>query len=135
MGVAEIVLVSRSPGRRSLSGADLEPHMTITDYSAWSAYAEEAAIIINATPLGMSPKVDQSPVQSAETALLSGKICYDIVYNPIQTTFLTQAEEAGAETIGGIEMLIQQGSKSFERWTGKEFPVAIIRKKLMQHFT
>lgn len=134
MGVAEIVLVSRSRGQRSLSDTQPQTHIQLTDYSAWRAYAEDASIIINATPLGMSPKVGESPVQSSETSCLSGKICYDIVYNPLETKFLKQAGEAGAETIGGIEMLIHQGSRSFKRWTGCEFPVSVIRKKLMQHF-
>jgi shikimate dehydrogenase len=105
----------------------------IISYDAWASYAEETSVFVNATPLGMVPNTEGSPVRPAEAVLLSGKICYDIVYHPLQTTFLKEAKEAGARTIGGLEMLIHQGSRSFELWTGRTFPVDIVREQVIDH--
>jgi len=127
-GVSEFVLVSRNPGRNA--NINSIGNTQVIDYQMWAAYAEEAALIINATPLGMAPKTANSPVSDNEIGFLAGKICYDIVYNPIHTLFLKQARRAGAETISGLDMLIHQGSRAFQRWTGNTFPVPLIRQKL-----
>lgn len=128
IGMQEIYLVSRQPaGITSFAG---HGRVSVISYDAWPSYASEASLIVNATPLGMDPKVDQSPVKQAEGEYLADSICYDIVYNPQRTKFLQLAEEAGATTLGGLEMLIQQGSRSFEHWTGKPFPVKKIRNLL-----
>lgn len=127
--IEEIVMISRSPNRA-------EPffdrnNITMAGYSAWTAYAEDAALIVNATPLGMHPNVEKSPVRAEEQKFLEDSICYDIVYRPLQTRFLRQAEEAGAEIIQGLDMFIQQGRKAFELWTDQSFPVKEIRRDLI----
>lgn len=125
IGIEEIVMVSRRPGRY-----DDKEGITMCSYENWSAYADEAAIIINATPLGMVPNTEASPVGSKEVHFLKDTICYDIVYNPRVTTFLKQAKEVGGKPIGGLDMLIYQGAKSFNLWTGLEFPLGLIKMKL-----
>lgn len=129
MGVEEIVMVSRRPGQYSEKSETI-----MCDYDNWAAYAEDSAIIINATPLGMTPNTDASPVRDPETDLLKNKICYDIVYNPRETKFLKQAKAAGGIPFGGLDMLIQQAAKSFQMWTGEEFPVELIKKRLEDVF-
>ncbi|WP_138429488.1 shikimate dehydrogenase [Fodinibius saliphilus] len=128
IGIEELYLVSRNPARRNLFSEN--NHVVMVSYNQWTSLAEEAALIINATPLGMHPNVNDSPVRETEKAFLSDCICYDIVYNPIQTKFLKQANSVEATTINGLEMLIQQGSRSFELWTGHPFPVKKVRGKL-----
>ncbi len=128
LGMQEIVLVSRNPGRRTKD--EWPAPVKVVGYANWSAYGNEAMLIVNTTPLGMEPKVNKSPIREGEKGLLQDKICYDIVYKPRQTLFLNRAEEAGATVIGGLEMLIQQGSRSFEHWTGRPFPIDVIKKKL-----
>ena len=128
MGLEEVFLVSRNPGR--ISSFDRFDSVSVISYQEWPSWAEEAVLVVNATPLGMYPKTSRSPVRDGEKQYLSERICYDIVYNPIKTSFLQQAESVGATTIGGLEMLIQQGSRSFELWTGNPFPVDKIRNKL-----
>ncbi len=128
IGVEEIYLISRTPGR--INFYENFENVQIHSYNEWTSLSEEALLIVNATPLGMYPKVDQSPVRDTEQQFLAETICYDIVYNPLKTKFLSQAEETGAKTIGGLDMLIEQGSRSFELWTGKPFPVEIIKDKL-----
>jgi shikimate dehydrogenase len=128
LDVREIILVSRSPGKFE-SNMD-EGDVSLASYDSWTAWADEAALIVNATPLGMEPDERHSPVCDSEVDGLTGKICYDIVYKPLQTRFIGQAKSVGARTIGGLEMLIHQGSKSFELWTGRPFPIREIRESL-----
>jgi len=116
LGLEKIVLVSRSPGSVVMQGVEL------CNYSNWQAWAEEAVLLVNSTPLGMAPVIEESPVDNRDVELLEGKICYDLVYNPLETRFLRLAREAGAETINGLEMFIAQGDRAFQLWTGVRFP-------------
>ncbi len=73
--------------------------------------------MVNATPLGMSPKVDASAWPDG-VDLPEGAAFFDIVYNPQMTKFLTRAKAEGHKTISGLGMLIYQGAICFEAWTG-----------------
>jgi shikimate dehydrogenase len=125
MEIEEIVMVSRRPGNY-----DTPKAVVMCNYDNWTAYGEDATIIINATPLGMVPNTEASPVNDSEVEILKGKICYDVVYNPRETKFLQQAKSVGAIKIGGLDMLIYQGAKAFKLWTGQEFPLGLIKMKL-----
>lgn len=129
MGFEEIVMVSRRP-------ETLQPQkgVTLCSYDSWIEYADEVNLIVNATPLGMTPDIDTSPVDNSLTDLLNGKVCYDIVYNPRKTKFLAQADENGGVTVGGLDMLIYQGAKAFKLWTRKEFPIGLVKMKLDELF-
>ena len=88
-----------------------------------------AHLLINATPVGMHPDVSASPVPKS---LLNRKIAvFDMVYIPLETRLLKDAKSAGCNAIGGSEMLLMQGAKAFEIFTGKKAPVEIMRKALM----
>ena len=130
LGMDELCLVSRNP--QNISSYDDIGEVRLISYPEWPSYAEDAVLVVNATPLGMYPKTDSSPVKEVEKEYLSDRICYDIVYNPLDTRFLRQAASVNGTTIAGLEMLIQQGSRSFEHWTGKKFPIEHIRKKLYE---
>lgn len=130
IGVNKIYLVTRNPAIKQSENHTIE----YIGYSQWTAYADAAAIVVNTTPLGMHPHIDQSPVRDSEARYLEGKICYDLVYNPRDTLFLTQAQPFADTVINGIDMLIQQGSRSFEIWTGKPFPVNTIKEKMINFF-
>lgn len=73
--------------------------------------------IVNTTSIGMSPNVDGNPLSSAEP-FNSNVVAFDLVYNPLQTQFLAMAEQAGATTINGIQMLVAQAVYSVEIWMG-----------------
>ena len=73
-------------------------------------------LIINTTPLGMSPRVETFPDLAYEQ-LTPEHYCYDLVYNPQQTGFMKKARAAGAEVKNGLEMLHLQAEKSWEFWT------------------
>jgi len=91
---------------------------------------EEADILINTTSMGMSPNISETPVPS--NLLRSGLTVSDIVYNPIKTRLLREAEEAGAETISGVDMFVWQGALSFERWTGVKAPIKLMRDEVIK---
>lgn len=131
LGAKEIVLVSRNPEKdfKAETKADLK---TVA-YGRWPEYGSDAVLLVNATPLGMRPRIDESPVAEDQQKLLEDKICYDIVYKPLKTKFLRLAGQAGSVTIGGLEMLIYQASQSFKIWTGKTFPVEYIKDQVHEH--
>ena len=85
-------------------------------------------ILVNATSLGMSPDNDATPVPAE--LLHADLTVFDIIYNPLPTRLLREAKAAGARTIDGLEMLVQQGALSFEKWTGIKAPVDVMRKSV-----
>ena len=91
------------------------------------AYAlQEADMLVNATSVGMLRDAGSTPVDSD---LLGPHLTVvDIVYNPGQSRLLEEAAKAGAKTINGLEMLTWQGALSFERWTGLQPPMDVMRR-------
>lgn len=85
-------------------------------------------IICNTTPVGMNR--DKSPL--ASSVLKPSQIIYDVVYSPLRTQLIKDAEKAGAKTIPGIEMLLEQGFAQFSLFTGKEAPEEAIRKSILE---
>jgi shikimate dehydrogenase len=81
---------------------------------------EETEIIVNTTSVGMHPNVNETPID--KNLILSDTIVIDIVYNPMKTRLLREAQERGARTMDGVKMLVNQGALSFKLWTGKEAP-------------
>ncbi len=87
--------------------------------------AGEWDLLVNATPVGTSPLTEALPV---DPACLCGGIVYDLVYNPPLTALRREAEAAGCESIGGLEMLVAQAAAQFEWWTGAPAPVDVMRE-------
>lgn len=96
------------------------------------ANVQSADIIINATPLGMSPHHHETPIK--KEYITSNHIVFDAVYNPYETRLLQEAKEKKAKIIHGIEMLLYQGTAQFELYTGKKAPEKVMREALLQHF-
>ena len=59
-------------------------------------------------------------------------LVFDTVYNPPQTKLLRQAQEAGAQTVGGVEMFVRQAARQFEAWTHQPAPVQVMRAVINQ---
>lgn len=83
------------------------------------------ALVVNATPVGTSPHVRDTPIVAGS---LQADVAYDLVYNPEDTQFLKDARAAGAWTIGGLDMLVAQASRQFEWWTGVRVEPGIFRR-------
>jgi shikimate dehydrogenase len=90
---------------------------TIFTYSQLNEHILNAfKLIINTTPLGMSPNIEKSP-EIPYHLLTPHHFCYDLIYNPEETIFLKQAKTRGALTMNGLSMLQLQAEKSWEIWT------------------
>ena len=87
-------------------------------------------ILINATPVGMFPKVDASVFP--KELLKKEMVVFDVVYNPLETQLIKDAKEVGCETVAGIEMFLEQAYAQFEIWNGINAPKEIMRKVLIQ---
>ena len=100
-------------------GIDLEKELEDTD------------ILINTTPIGMYPNINHKPLVTADM-MHKDLIVNDIVYNPLRTGLIMEAEKAGAKTISGIKMLMYQGIESFRIWTGIEPPIEVFQDALLK---
>ncbi|TDL82223.1 shikimate dehydrogenase [Peribacillus frigoritolerans] len=83
-------------------------------------------VIIQTTAIGMHPNTEQKPFEL--TNLKKGSIVSDIVYNPVKTALLKEAEVAGAQTLNGVGMFVHQAALSFEIWTGEKPDTARMSK-------
>ncbi|MBN1304973.1 MAG: shikimate dehydrogenase [Anaerolineales bacterium] len=83
-------------------------------------------LIVNATPVGMSPNVDSTPWPSGLN-FPEGASVYDVVYSPRETMLVKQARRVGLQAVTGLGMLIEQAALAFSLWTGKEPPGAVMR--------
>lgn len=93
----------------------------------------KADVIIHCTPIGMHPKEDASLVPA--DLFRTGQVVLDIVYNPLQTKLLADAEARGLKTISGVEMFINQAVLQFEIFTGGPAPEEVMRKVVMESLT
>ena len=89
----------------------------------------DADILIDTTPVGMHPHINDEPIALAED-MHENLVVFDAVYNPNETVLLKEAIEAGAKPVYGIKMLLYQGAESFEIWTGKKAPIDIMEEAL-----
>ena len=80
---------------------------------------------MNTTPVGTAPAIDASPLDPE--ALAGGGLVYDLVYNPGRTRLLRDAEAAGCETLGGLEMLIGQAAAQVATWLDATPPIDAMR--------
>ncbi|MGH9923489.1 MAG: shikimate dehydrogenase family protein, partial [Nitrososphaerales archaeon] len=84
----------------------------------------------NATPMGMA----REPSIIKHEDIRADSIVYDLVYRPMKTDLIQNAEVAGAKVIYGYEMLVEQGAKSFEVWKKMEAPREVMKKTLVGEF-
>ncbi len=83
-------------------------------------------LIVNATPLGMSPNINQSPLPQ-NTSLSRDIMIYDLVYNLRETKLVKDARAQGLQATTGLGMLIEQAALAFELWTGHNPPRDVLR--------
>ncbi|TDL99402.1 MAG: hypothetical protein C4K58_05705 [Flavobacteriaceae bacterium] len=107
LGIKPLV-VSRNPTKSQISYLDLTQEII-----------ETHTLVINCSPVGTFPKVDESPGIPYEF-ITENHLFYDLIYNPEKTTFLAKAQEKGAQIIGGYPMLVGQAEKAWEIWNDPE---------------
>ena len=89
------------------------------------AAAAQVSLVVNTTPLGMSPHIESSPWPE-DVPLPGGVAVYDLVYNPRQTKLLQAALDAGLPARSGLGMLVEQAALAFEIWTGCRVPREVL---------
>ena len=84
--------------------------------------------IVNATPVGMYPNANESPLEASE---LNCRLVFDLIYRPRRTKLLQIAERRGIETVSGVEMFVAQGMAQWEIWTGERAPERVMRRAVV----
>ena len=103
----------------------------LADTTQLRASLADSYMLTNATPVGMAPDIDNSPI--ADTTMLhDGLIISDAIYNPRKTKLMADGESRGCSCFNGLYMLLYQGAAAFQLWTGKEMPVQQIKNVLFQ---
>ncbi len=88
-------------------------------------------IILNATPLGMNPFGNETPLP--KQYISKKQIVFDAIYSPFETRLLREAREQGAKVIHGVDMLLYQGTAQFELYTGRKAPEGVMRRVLEEN--
>jgi len=139
LGVRQVKVVGRSPQRLndfldSWLNSHLPVRVSVHNWQELPNLISQADLLVNTTPVGMYPRVDESPVSADEMGKLpKGAIAYDLIYTPNPTLFLKLAQEQGADAIDGLEMLVQQGSAALQIWLQQPVPVDVMRQSLRRH--
>jgi shikimate dehydrogenase len=110
----------------------MELHISVIPWNTLREVCMVADVVINTTSVGMSPHIDAVPIDT--TWLKSGSVVSDLIYNPLKTAFLQQAEQRGCRIHGGLGMFIYQGAYAFEYWTGQPAPVEVMRAAVLKSF-
>ncbi len=137
--VEEIVILNRTESRaREIAldiGALTGKRIIAAPSDAETQWKElrAANMVVNATTVGMHPDIEKSPVLNPEV-FHSGQTVCDIIYTPLRTRFLRDADKRGAKTIGGLSMLAYQGARSLFLWTGRQAPSEIMLEALRERF-
>lgn len=131
---ASVTVINRTPGRAEELAAAFRSRGEVTACAADGESAKTACrradIVINTTSIGMYPNIDALPVDPGWLA--EGAIASDLIYNPLQTAFLKEAQRRGCRTHGGLGMFIYQGAYAFEYWTGVAAPAASMRSAVLE---
>ena len=139
-GVREIFIADCFPQKARKIARDMHKlfkrvvyHAVVAGTPEVKKALQKADVIINATPIGLrsqDPRVvpeDWIPQRGAEK-----KFFMDLIYNPAVTPFLKTAKKKGHRTLNGLGMLLYQGARALEHWTGRTAPVGVMRQALLQ---
>lgn len=140
LGLAEIHVVGRNLQKlqvfeQSWQNSPFADKFQVHEWTELPNLLHQANLLVNTTPIGMYPHVEQSPLSSQEMGYLPGDaIAYDLIYIPKPTKFLHLAQKQGIVTIDGLEMLVQQGAAALKIWLQEEtVPVTQMRQALQNH--
>lgn len=103
----------------------------LLDPKTLEARLAQSQVLIHCTPVGMHPKTNVSVVP--KSLLHRDLAVMDIVYNPLKTKLLADAEARGLTTVSGMEMFVNQAVIQFELWTGKTAPREVMRDVVLRH--
>ncbi|ACK68339.1 shikimate 5-dehydrogenase [Rippkaea orientalis PCC 8801] len=120
--------------QQSWQNTDLTAHLTLHSWDELPRLIETTDLLINTTPIGMSPNIDASPIDATLFTKMNQKaIVYDLIYNPNPTQLLQDAQQQGIMIIDGLEMLIEQGAVALALWLQQPVPVDIMTQALRHY--
>ncbi|ALB40559.1 MULTISPECIES: shikimate dehydrogenase [unclassified Anabaena] len=139
LGLAEIHVVGRNLQKlqafhQSWQNSPFADKFQVHEWTELPNLLHQANLLVNTTPIGMYPHIEESPLSSQEISYLPDAIVYDLIYTPKPTKFLHLAEKQGAIIIDGLEMLVQQGAAALKIWLQQDtVPVNEMRQALQNH--
>lgn len=116
VGVPELRLANRTRARADALRSDFGARIHVQEWVQAGAMIEGAATVVNTTSLGMAGKAEMTLDLSS---IRPGMLVTDLVYTPLMTQFLIEAEARGATVVDGLGMLLHQAAPGFERWFGQ----------------
>lgn len=116
VGVPEIRIANRTRLRAEQLRSDFGAKLVVHDWVHAGEMLRDARLVINSTSVGMAGKPD---LRLPLDALERGAVATDLVYTPLMTPFLTEAQARGAHVVDGLGMLLHQAAPGFERWFGR----------------
>ena len=136
-GAGSMTILNRNANKAQDLAGDVLKSDLIGDVGADSiseidSYLKDADILVDTTPLGMDPHINDEPIAKSD-AMHDGLVVFDAVYNPNETVLLKEAIKAGANPVYGIKMLLYQGAESFKIWTGRDAPIDVMQDALNKH--
>ncbi len=131
----KIVLAVRNPGKAEPLAAEFRKYGSIEvchwEDASFRTHLKNTGLLINTTPLGMTPHVDCMPPVDLSLLPKDAPV-YDIIYTPAKTKLLQEAEATGHPVINGEYMLAGQGAEGFRLWTGQNPDEGLMRKVLRE---
>ena len=130
-GVAELFLINRTISKAGTIAAEIRQRNL--NVKVQIGYPRgEVDLMLNATSLGLNAN-DVSPLDEKQFSLRQARTVYDLVYRPAESSLLAAAKAAGCRTANGLGMLLYQGAKALEIWSGQPAPIEIMRRALEQN--
>lgn len=115
-GVPRILIANRTRNKAETLRQDFGTRLQVVDWVQAGNMIEEASLVVNTTSLGMT---GQAELRLPLDGLHPGQVVTDLVYTPLRTRLLAEAEAAGCVTVDGLGMLLHQAVPAFERWFGR----------------
>lgn len=129
--VGELHLVNRTEAKAAAVADEIRTRTPGVKVSVGYPHVE-VDLVLNATSLGLKAE-DALPIAVGKFSLRQAGAVYDMVYRPAETALLKAAKEAGCRTANGLGMLLYQGAKALEIWSGQPAPVEIMRRALTKN--
>ena len=134
-GISSVVIGVRNASKGAALAADFAADGDVRavsfDDSAWIAACSDADLVVQTTPLGMTPHTEEMPPVDA-AVINPSAVVYDLIYTPAETRFLREARARGCETINGETMLVAQGAEAFSLWTGVRPDMELMKRTLRE---
>lgn len=126
--------ISSTSSRTAVPGTAFPNDLHVHTWTDLPELLPQADLLVNTTPVGMHPQVNQSPLSDRDVEQLPTQaIVYDLIYTPSPTYLLKQGQARGLTTINGLEMLVQQGAAALEIWLNQPAPMDVMRQAAQEY--